>query len=711
VSKPPEKNTNRASERGSASSHDRVPGGGAASASEENESDETQRLNPIMVAATARNADAEAKSKDPNLKETPKAPPVAEAIAKSATRDSKPAPEDKVEPKKPETTEKETPLGPRAIAWAKRNTDPLIGAGIAFVYVVWLLGTARGLGFCRDEGFYFSAAGEYEKWFKILLSTPGKAFERPVIDQLWATNHEHPALMKSLFALSHHFFWEKWKIFQDQSTAFRFPGMIAMGVALWVTYLFGARAYSRRAGVIAAVTLGLMPNVFYHAHLACFDVPIMAMWIACIFTYWTAEKKLNQAAQPSGTDGAKASGGLGWPLAAGLMYGLTLETKHNAWMLPAVFIPHAILTHGRSMVSETSKTARLPIPATLLAMATVGPAVFLALWPWLWNDTLPRIQEYVNFHLHHDYYNIEFLGQTYFGPPSPKSYMPVMIAATVPTITLVLFFVGAFDRLRVLLARFVSWIGESFERTFVWPKESPGSDPLHTDALLFLSLAVPLAVFLLPRTPIFGGTKHWITAYPALAIFAGRGFDLVATRIESKLAALGWTGSAEADKKRHIALALVFAVTFIAPFAVTRHSHPFGLSAYVPFFGGTSGGADLGLNRQFWGFTTESLDPWFQKNTKPGDTVYIMDTSWPAWQRMVDEKRVPPWLRGVGSPAEAEISIVHHEQHINEVDYNIWTEYGATAPEYVLVHDGVPIISVYRRPHGSPRAGGRGRGH
>jgi hypothetical protein len=152
------------------------------------------------------------------------------------------------------------------------------------------------------------------------------------------------------------------------------------------------------------------------------------------------------------------------------------------------------------------------------------------------------------------------------------------------------------------------------------------------------------------------------------------------------------------DVRRRWAVALAGALTFVGPFAVTRHAHPFGLSSYVPFFGGTAGGADLGLNRQFWGFTTQSLGEWLEKNTKPNDTVYIMDTSWPSWQRMVDEKRVPPWLRGVGSPAEAEIALVHHEQHINEVDFNIWTEYGHTAPEYVLMHDGVPIISVYRRP-------------
>lgn len=585
--------------------------------------------------------------------------------------------------------EEERPSGDGARRWARRNADHLIGASMAVGYVVWLLATSRDLGFSRDEGFYFSASSEYARWFKLLLSSPKQALTRAAIDASWVANNEHPSLVKSLFALSHMFLWEKWKVFTDQSTAFRFPGMLSMGLALWVTYRFGARVYSRRAGVVAALALGLMPRVFYHAHLACFDVPIMAMWITCVYTYWCAEKNK----------------GLGWAILAGVVYGLTLETKHNAWMLPAVFVPHAILVHGKAMAKDASDSGRLPIPASLVAMVTVGPVVFLSLWPWMWNDTLPRIQAYVHFHVHHDYYNIEFLGRTYFGPPSPKSYMPVMIAATVPTVTLVLFAVGAFDRARLIVARAITSAGAALKRTVPWPKLAPPADPLHTDALLFLSLVVPLAVFMLPRTPIFGGTKHWITAYPALAIFAGRGFDLVAGRIDAALA----SRTALSAAKRGGIIALAAMVTFAGPFFVTRHSHPFGLSAYVPLFGGTAGAADLGLNRQFWGFTTQSLDPWFSANTEPGDTVYIMDTAWSSWHRMVDEGRVPRWLRGVGSPAEADVSIVHHEQHMNEVDFNIWTEYGSAAPAYVLTHDGVPIVSVYRRPAGMARPRPRAR--
>lgn len=563
--------------------------------------------------------------------------------------------------------------------WWQRNIDHLIGGGIGLLYVVWLLATARSLGFSRDEGFYFSASSQYEGWFKMFFAQPGRALERQFVDSAWNANHEHPSLMKSLFALSDMFFHEKWKLFDDQSTAFRFPAMLMMGVAIWITYLFAAKTYSRRAGIAAAFALGLMPNVFYHAHLACFDVPIMAMWIACVYAYWRAEKK----------------GGLGAALLAGLVYGLTLETKHNAWMLPAVFIPHAIVVHARAIFKDIEDNARVPIPASLVSMATVGPAVFVLLWPWLWNDTLPRIQEYVNFHVHHEYYNIEFLGVTYWGPPSPRSYMPVMIFATVPTTTLVLFFIGAAGRLRLILAQLVTWMreGSSWLAARVrWPKEKPETtDKVHTDLLLFLSLAVPLSVFLLPRTPIFGGTKHWITAYPALCVFAGRGFDLVLQQIEKR-----W--------KKPWAIPLAGALTFSGAAAVTAHSHPFGLSAYVPFVGGTAGGADLGLNRQFWGFTTQSLSDYFTKNAKPGDRVYIMDTAWPSWQRMVEEKRLPN-LQGVGSPAEADFSIVHHEQHINEVDYNIWTEYHSVAPDFVLTHDGVPIISVYKRPQGQSRGG------
>jgi hypothetical protein len=64
---------------------------------------------------------------------------------------------------------------------------------------------------------------------------------------------------------------------------------------------------------------------------------------------------------------------------------------------------------------------------------------------------------------------------------------------------------------------------------------------------------------------------------------------------------------------------------------------------------------------------------------------------------MLDERRVRPDLRAVGSPSEADIAIYQHELHMLGVEYNIWEAFGTVTPSYIVEHDGVPIVVVYAR--------------
>ncbi|HTQ44979.1 MAG TPA: glycosyltransferase family 39 protein [Polyangiaceae bacterium] len=556
---------------------------------------------------------------------------------------------------------------PSRVGWR----DHVIGALLALVYVAWLIPGARVLGFPRDEGIYFRAGADYFRWWHSLLERGREALQQGAIDGAFNINHEHPPLMKTLFGASEWLLHEKWRVFADASTAFRLPGMMSAGLAIWVTYLFGARAWSRRAGLVAALLFALMPRVFFHAHLACFDVPITAMWILCVYVHWRAQEKRTW----------------GWAVAVGVAYGLCLATKHNAWVLPFVLVPHALFV-DRHGIWRALRVGRVSIPASIVTMATVGPAVLYALWPWIWNDTMGRLQFWADFMTHHDYYNIEFLGKNYFGPPSPKSYLPVMVLATVPTITILLFLAGAIDRIGVGVRRLRAWAMTLAHRD---PRDTPPRDPLETDLLLALSFCGCVSVFFLSKTPIFGGTKHWMPAYPVLALFAGRGFDLVTAAMHRALPALD-------DTKRRLAETALVACVTVAPLAVTAHSHPFGLSAYVPLVGGTAGGADMGLNRQFWGFTTQTAAAEYLNSKAPrGANVFVNDTTWDAWARMQEEGRVRGDLRVVGAPAEAMLSLVQHELHMNEVDYDIWIADGSDAPVYVVTHDDVPIVSIYGR--------------
>jgi 4-amino-4-deoxy-L-arabinose transferase-like glycosyltransferase len=553
--------------------------------------------------------------------------------------------------------------------------DRAIAALLAALYVAWLLATARSLGFARDEGFYFSAAQSYARWFEMLFEHGGAAFKRSTIDSIWAQNHEHPALMKTLFAFSWMLFHQKWKLFADASTAFRFPGMCMAGLLVGVTYRFGSRAFDRRAGLIAALLVAFMPRVFYNGHLACFDMGIAAMWTLTIYVYWRSLASRRVWL---------------WAIALGLVYGLTLETKHNAWILPLFIVPHALLVK-RHEILQRWRRFRPYLPPNVVVMVLLGPVVFFALWPWLWNDTLPRLEEYVNFHMNHVYYNMEFLGVNYFTAPSPLGYMPLMILATVPGITIVLALLGSADRI-VDAAR--SWRSAMRELLSAKPGGFVAAprDVRGTDLLFALAFFAAVGPWFLSHTPIFGGTKHWLGAYPFLALFAGHGFSLVANAGRRAFA------FAQEKKQRLFEVALGLSVT-AGPLAITAHSHPFGLSSYVPFVGGTAGGASLGLNRQFWGFTTESAnEEYLADHAPPGAAVFIHDTAWDSWSRMIDERRVRPDLRGVGSVSESTYALVHHELHMNEVDYEIWVAYGTDAPAYVVTHDGVPIVCIYKRP-------------
>jgi len=530
----------------------------------------------------------------------------------------------------------------RARELLRRHADPLLAAGLALAYVVALLLTVRHLGYARDEGFYFQAAESYERWFALLLDDPRAALTRASVDRAWVINHEHPALMKSLFALSLHFLHGKWHWFREAGTAVRFPGMVVSSLAVAVTYLWGRRALSRAAGLVAALSLAFMPQVFYHSHLDCFDMPVAAMWLIVAYAYFRAGE----------------APGFGWPLATGVLYGLLLDTKHNSWIFPFAALLHLVLTHRGGW-----RLWRFGAPRALLAMLILGPLVFLAAWPWLWFDTLPRLKEYVAFHLGHEYYNMELLGQTYWKPPMPRGYAWVMTAATVPAVTLALFAIGLVSSVPAC-----------------WRRQS--------DRLLWLiGLGACYAPWLSTNTPIFGGTKHWLTAYPFLCLFAGAGFALVAARIGARCS------------ERTAALALGVSV-LAGPLVMTVTSHPWGLTFYTPLVGGAPGAATLGLNRTFWGYTTGAVTEFLDARAPPGSVVYVHDTALQSFELMRRDGRIRSDLRGTLALSASSYALYHHEAHMSRVEYELWVDYGTTAPAAIGAYDGVPIVWVYQRPGG-----------
>jgi hypothetical protein len=459
-------------------------------------------------------------------------------------------------------------------------SDHLVGLVIACLYTAIILATARELGFMRDEGMYFDASKSYAGWFEKLLSADkairATALEKGVVDAHWAANGEHPSLMKSGFALSWIYFWKTWpqglielfsrtailkplawtvsgvaklapQLFREESAAFRFPGMVAGGLVLYITYLFAADVGGRAAGIVAAVLQAAIPRAFFDAHLAGFDAAATLAWVAVAYTYWRGLRSM------------------GWAIGAGFVWGLALLTKHNSWFLPIVFVVHylwlaydVLRKRPGGYPTLRLRARQLPIPWPFLFMGIFGPAIFVYGWPRLWFDTWARIDWYFTFHARHDYYNIEFLHKTYFQPPFPIGMVPLLVIATVPLATIVAGLIGMATRWRAILGPLL-----------------PGSvarldDDRRTSFFLVFNFLMPIAIITHPKVPHFGGTKHWHPAYPFLCIFAGIGVVFVAKKLAEVIGKRN-------DPRPWLVAATVAGVfgCVAAPAAVeTKRSHP-----------------------------------------------------------------------------------------------------------------------------------------
>jgi hypothetical protein len=522
----------------------------------------------------------------------------------------------------------------------------ITGWALAVVTILTVLINERDVGIARDETVYMSVAPRYAHWW--LHGGDGgieQTFGGPMAG---GNNPEHPPLIKTLEGLSHALLYDTLGV-TDELTSFRLPSAVLHGVCVWLVYAMTLELWGFAEAVLAALCLLLLPRALFHAGLACFDAPIMALWFATIYAYWKC------------LDGRK------WPWQVGVAFGLALATKHTA-----ILLPFALGAHYAIMWWPT----RVHHPRVLVSIAVIGPLVLFVLWPWLWLDPIGHVRDWLAFHASHVHYNFEYLGRNWNAPRFPWHVALVTTLFTVPTAT---------------LAAAVCGVGAWIAR---W--RSSDKLPRGPGILLALSAGASIGPFLLGTTPIFGAEKHWMPVLPSICIAAGVGTVWAARRSAALLVSL------RPALRERIALGVVGGAVVLAAATETITAHPYALTWYSALAGGAPGGADLGMNRQFWGVAARGVLPFIA--SEPPGPVYSHDAS-PAWGWYAKLGLLPAGHNDSGHEeggiAASKLAIVIHEKHFNRHDYLIWNSYGTVQPAFVLRADGVPIVSVYRRPTAS----------
>ena len=512
---------------------------------------------------------------------------------------------------------------------------------LAAATFIALFASQAPVGFVRDEGYYFEAASSYEQWLQLAVRAPVTALRET--ERYFRVNFEHPGLAKLSFAASHLVFttWLNWL---PDALAWRLPAFFfAALLTYWLAVLGSQR--SRAATVLAPALFWCAERTFFHGHLACFDVPICALTVGVGVAWARAIGIIDPAAEERRT----RSGA--W---LGFLFGCALAVKHNAWLLPPVFLIHALLLPGDMRGRAVSK-----LPWLLL-----GPLVLVVAWPLLWHDPLRHLSDWIAFHTHHVHYAWYYLGRELRGPPFPIFYPLVLLALTLP-LPQVALFAAALVKL-------------------AWDFAQRALSPLR---LLELGLAAAAILpFMVRTTPIFGGIKHWLAF---VALLSPEAANLLVRSAELAV---------EAGMRRAWSFALASVAALLPGVWQIAHVHPYGTSAYGELAGEIPGAASLGMQRQYWSNNVTAVLPWLNAHAPRGARVFFHEVNYQSYRAYQQAGMLRSDIQYAFGPADAQYAALQWHREFRDVEPSTCNAFGTRTPATGLYLDETPQIIVYARP-------------
>ncbi len=554
---------------------------------------------------------------------------------------------------------------PRAAALSTRATRLIIAAAIALATVALLVATNPPVGITWDEPAYIVASDSYMQWFGIVRDARGMALQSSLLDALWSPNHEHPPLAKIWMGL---FVPLGGALGMDDLGAHRLGNMVLVGAMLAALFLMVASAAGSRAGLLAVASLLAMPRFFFHAHLAALDIPAAACVVLLTALFWFARERRS----------------LWWSLLFAIGWGVGLGFKVNvAFVMPALAI-WMLLCWRRWHLFW-----RLAIASLL------GPPLFVALWPWLYNSTADRLYDYIAFLTWNHWQNGQFyLG--HFVRPPPWHFPFITAYAVTPLGILLAALVGLIAGLRAPAA----------------PKLASPAAPntVRAAAALFaIGALVPLLALTTGKSMVYDQERMFMPAFPFIAALAGLGLDAAVRWVAARR---DGAGQSSAGLRRAIAAAIPLGV-LAPPLVAAALLWPHLLSFYSAGVGGLPGAVGLGFERTYWTDGYAAAIPYLNANAKRGAIVWSETWSHDdliAYQRMgqlrADLRIAMP--RGVHSIfADDGFDGVEAERHEADVllfamrdtwlvnDADARSIIAGRAPDFAIDRMGVRLLAVY----------------
>jgi len=298
----------------------------------------------------------------------------------------------------------------------------------------------------------------------------------------------HPPLSDIISSLFNKILFGKLGLINDIDS-YRVYGILLSSCLVGLVFYWTSTNFGTLAGFVSTLALATYPLFWSESHFNTEkDIPEAVFWSFFLFVFSLGIIK-------------KSSKTI---LLSGVFFGLALGTKFNILFSFAVLIPWVLVY----WISQKTKPNRKIVLATFSAVV-IGFLIFIASWPFLWQDLLWGLGQVFGF-----YKEIGITGGhgNISNLLNPNFYAIGWIVLTTPVTTLLL-----------CLASFVA-LPKIFK-----------SQKTKIVLLFLLWLVVPILRVSSKETVIYGGVRQIMEFIPAMAISAGIGFQFIYEKLEKKL--------------------------------------------------------------------------------------------------------------------------------------------------------------------------------
>jgi len=352
----------------------------------------------------------------------------------------------------------------------------------------------------------------------------------------------HPPASDIISSFFNYILYQKLGIINDIDS-YRVYGVLLASALVSLLYYWVKGKTNALSALVASFSLALYPLFFAESHFNTEkDIPETVFWSFLLYCVWKGIIKKNPKLI----------------LLSGVFLGLALGTKFNVLFIVFVIVPWILFVLAKNNYGSSVKqlVKRIKTHKALLLSAMIAPIlgiiIFVALWPYLWQDPIGALTGVVGFY--------KTIGTTtnfdirYLGWGGMNTYPIQWIFYTTPIVILVLSGVGFV----VSIVRLMRTHDNFYLLVLLW-------------------LMVPILRVSLPGSNIYGGVRQIMEYVPALAILAGVGAHYMVSTIGRK-----W-------KVSSTAVSLVVVLAFVPLVFTMWRIHPNQNVYFNPLIGGLEG--------------------------------------------------------------------------------------------------------------------------